>query len=265
MLVIGERINSTRKMIGEAVRAHDTDFIRREATAQAEAGATYLDCNGAVVGVEAEPDTLVWLVETCQDATGLPCAVDTPNPGAMAAALKAHKGQPFVNSITAEKEKFARILPLVSEHKAKVVALCLDDNGIPQTLSARIKAADWLVENLTAGGVDPDNIYLDPLVFPVSTNNEAGVYVLETIRHIHTNHPGVHTICGLSNVSYGLPVRKLLNRAFLVLCMGAGLDAVIADPTDQTLMALIHASEALLGRDEFCANYLMVSRQGKLE
>lgn len=265
MLVIGERINSTRKTIGEAVKAHDTDFIRREAVAQAEAGAHYLDCNGAVVGVEAEPETLVWLVETCQEATGLPCAIDSPNPGALEAALKAHKGQAFVNSITAEREKFARVLPLVRDYKAKVVALCLDDSGIPQTLEARIKAADFLVKHLTEGGVQPDDIYLDPLVFPVSTNGDAGRHVLETIRYIHATYPGVHTICGLSNVSYGLPVRKLLNRAFLVLCIGAGLDGVIADPTDQMLMALLYASEALLGRDEFCANYLSMARAGKLE
>lgn len=265
MLIIGERINSTRKTIGEAVKAHDTDFIRQEAVQQAEAGAHFLDCNGAVVGVEAEPETLIWLVQTCQEATGLPCAIDSPNASAIEAALKIHKGQAFINSITAEKEKFARILPLAVAHKAKVVALCLDDSGIPQTADARMQAADFLVENLTSGGVAPDDIYLDPLVFPVSTNGHAGVDVLETIRYIRATHPGVHTVCGLSNVSYGLPVRKLLNRAFLVLCMGAGLDGVIADPLDQSLMALIYAGEALLDRDEFCGNYLSMARAGKLE
>ena len=265
MLIIGERINSTRKTIGEAVKAHDTDFIRQEATLQAAAGVDFLDCNGAVVGVDAEPETLVWLVQTCQEATGLPCAVDTPNIGAMETALKSHKGQPFINSITAEKEKFARILPLVCEYKAKVVALCLDDNGIPQTQAARITAADFLVENLTAGGVAPDDIYLDPLVFPVGTNDQAGLHVLDTIRHIHANHPGVHTICGLSNVSYGLPARKLLNRTFLVLCMGAGLDAVIADPLDKALMGALYAGEVLLARDEYCANFVGASRKGLLE
>ncbi|MDH7569367.1 MAG: dihydropteroate synthase, partial [Armatimonadota bacterium] len=120
MLIIGERINSTRKSVGEAVKAHDTAFVRQEAVAQAQAGAHYLDCNGAVVGVDAEPDTLVWLVQTCQEATGLPCAIDTPNPAAMEKALAIHQGQPFINSITAEKEKFARVLPLARQYKAKV-------------------------------------------------------------------------------------------------------------------------------------------------
>lgn len=265
MLIIGERINSTRKTIGEAVKAHDTDFIRKEAVAQAEAGAAFLDCNGAVVGMEAEPDTLVWLVQTCQQATGRPCAIDTPNPGALEKALAAHQGQAFINSITAEKEKFERILPLARDYKAKVVALCLDDSGIPNTLAGRTRNVDFLVKHLTEGGVAPDDIYIDPLVFPVSTNNEAGVHVIETIRYIRETYPQVHTTCGLSNVSYGLPARKLLNRAFLVLCMGAGLDAVIADPLDQGLMSLLYASEALLARDEYCANYISASRQGKLE
>ena len=222
MLIIGERINSTRKSIGAAVKAHDTDFIRQEALSQAAAGAHFLDCNGAVVGVEAEPETLAWLVQTCQEATGLPCAIDSQNPGALEAALAVHQGQPFINSITAEREKFARILPLIKQYRAKVVALCLDDRGIPQTLEARTQAADFLVTNLTAAGVPLDDIYLDPLVFPVSTNGEAGKQVLETIRYVRATYPGVHTTCGLSNVSYGLPVRKLLNQAFLVLCLGAG-------------------------------------------
>ncbi|MBI3948412.1 MAG: methyltetrahydrofolate cobalamin methyltransferase [Armatimonadetes bacterium] len=265
MLIIGERINSTRKAVGEAVKARDTGFIRQEAIAQAEAGAHFLDCNGAVVGVEAEPGALVWLVQTCQEATGVPCAIDTPNAQAMEAALKAHQGQAFINSITAEKAKFDRILPLARDYKAKVVALCLDDSGIPQTLEARIRNADFLVKGLTAGGVAADDIYLDPLVFPVSTSGEAGLHVLETIRHIHAAYPGVHTVCGLSNISYGLPARKLLNRAFLVLCIGAGLDGVIADPLDQPLMALVRAGEVLLARDEFCAEYIAAARQGKLE
>lgn len=264
MLIIGERLNSTRKSVGEAVKARDAQFIREEAVQQAEAGAHFLDCNAAVVGVEAEPEALVWMVETCQEATGLPCAIDSPNPVALEAALRVHKGQALINSITAESEKFARILPLVTAHKARVVALCMGDGGIPQTAEARIQAAEFLMENLTAAGVMPDQIYLDPLVYPVSTNSHAGLDVLETIRHIHATHSGVHTVCGLSNVSYGLPARKLLNRAFLVLCMGAGLDAVIADPLDGALMALIYASEALLDRDEYCANYLSLARQGKL-
>lgn len=265
MLIIGERINSTRKAVGEAVKARNADFIVKEAVAQAEAGAHFLDCNAAVVGPEAEPEALVWLVKTCQEATGLPCAIDTPNVQAMEAALKVHQGQPFVNSITAEKKKFEGLLPLVRDYKSKVVALCLDDSGIPQNREARLKSADFLVNGLTGAGIPADDIYLDPLVFPISTNGEAGLHVLETIRHIHATYPGVHTICGLSNVSYGLPARKLLNRAFLVLCMGAGLDGVIADPLDSSLMALICASEALLARDEFCAGYIAAARRGKLE
>jgi 5-methyltetrahydrofolate--homocysteine methyltransferase len=266
MLVVGERINSTRKRVQPAIENKDVAAITEEATMQTKAGAHYLDCNAATVGVDREPEYLTWLVQTVQSVTdGTPCAIDSPNSKAVQAALNVHKGVPMINSISAEKAKFDALLPLARDAKAKVVALVMDDEGIPKTAKGRITIGRRLVDGMVKAGIEPDNIYLDSLVYPVGAEANAGTAVLETIQTLRKSYPGIHFICGLSNVSYGLPNRKLLNQAFMVLTMGAGLDAVIVDPTDKKLMSLVYAAEALLGRDEFCANYIQASRAELLE
>jgi len=141
----------------------------------------------------------------------------------------------------------------------------MGDAGIPGDSAGRVSVARGLIGNLTAEGVKPENIYSDPLVYPVATGPEYGIAVLETLRTVKAEFPDVHTIAGVSNVSHGMPARKFLNQAFTVMCMAAGLDAAIVDPMDRQLMALIYASEALLGRDEFCAEYLSAAREGRLE
>lgn len=266
MLVVGERINSTRKRIQPAVENRDVAAITEEATMQKNAGAHYLDCNAAAVGVDREPEYLAWLVQTVQSATdGIPCAIDSPNPKAVEAALKVHTGVAMINSISAEKAKYKALLPLARAANAKIVALVMDDSGIPKTAQGRIAIGRELVGNMLKDGVKPENIYLDPLIYPIGAEATAGTAVLETIRVLKEAFPEIHFICGLSNVSYGLPNRKLLNQAFMVLTMGAGLDAVIVDPTDKKLMSLICAAEALLGRDEFCAEYIRLARAEQLE
>ena len=265
MLVIGERINSTRKRIRPAIVDRDEEVLKAEALMQIEAGANILDCNAAEVGVDKEPDTLSWLVEFVQGVANVPCAIDSPNTKAVEAALKVHKGEPMINSITAEKEKYDNLLPIVKESGAKVVTLVMDDSGIPNTAEKRIEVGRKLVGGMLDAGVAADKIYVDPLVFPISTDGAAGNAVLSTISTLGAEFEGIHFINGLSNVSYGLPNRKLLNQAFIVLCMGAGLDAVIVDPTDKKLMSLVYASEALLGRDEWCAEYIAKARAEELE
>jgi cobalamin-dependent methionine synthase I len=265
MLIVGERINSTRKLMKVAIAEQNTDAVVAEVKLQVEAGANILDCNAATVGVEREPEILPWLIETVQEASGgLPCAIDSPNSAAVEAALKVHKGVPMINSITAEKEKYDALLPLVVDSKAKVVTLVMDDTGIPNDAEKRIAIGHTLVGDMIAAGVEPDNIYVDSLVFPIGAEAGAGVAVLDTIKTLKAEFEGIHFVCGLSNISYGLPNRKLLNQAFVVLCMGMGLDAVIVDPTDDKLMSLICAAEALLGRDEYCADYIGAARAEKL-
>lgn len=269
MLIVGERINTSRKVKGEpvienAVRARDVQFFIDLATKQYEAGATYIDVNAGTL-LEGEADAMEWLVTTIQGALDVPLAIDSPNPTAIERALKVHKGQAMVNSITAEKDRYNNVLPLVKQYGTKVIALAMGDEGIPGNAEGRISVARELVGNMVAAGIKLDNIYADPLVFPIANGAEYGLAVLDTIRTIKAEFPGIHASAGVSNVSHGLPQRKFLNQAFTVMCMTAGLDAAIIDPMDKQLMALIYSTEALLGHDDFCVDYLEASRAGKFE
>ena len=269
MLIIGERINTSRKVKGEpvienAVKARDAAFFIDLAKKQYEAGATFIDVNAGTL-LAGEPDAMEWLVTTIQGALDVPCAIDSPNPVAIDRALRVHKGQAMINSITAEEVRYNNVLPLLKQYETKVIALAMGDAGIPPDAEGRITVGRELIGNLTAAGIKLDNIYADPLVFPIANGGEFGLAVLDTIRTIKAEFPGIHASAGVSNVSHGMPVRKFLNQAFTVMCMTAGLDAAIIDPMDKQLMALVYATEALLGRDEYCAEYIAASREGKFE
>ncbi|HID95810.1 MAG TPA: methyltetrahydrofolate cobalamin methyltransferase [Candidatus Latescibacteria bacterium] len=264
MLVVGERINTSRAAVREAVRNKDAAFIQEEAKAQAEAGAGMIDVNCGTF-MREEPDYIGWLVETVQKAVDLPLCIDSPSPEAIRLALEIHRnGRPLINSITDQLERFEKLFPLVLEHEALVVALCINDEGMPETVEDCFRIAANLVERLTSSGVPIGDIYVDPVVRPISTDQSFGKVVLETIRRISSEFEGVHTICGLSNISFGLPQRKLVNQNFLTMCMYAGLDAVILDPLDRRMMSNLVASETLLGRDEFCLNYIKAHKEGRL-
>ena len=168
----------------------------------------------------------------------------------------------MVSSITAESNRYGEVLALVVKYSAKVIALCMNDNGIPDTASDRLRIANWLVNKLIEAGARKEDIYLDPLVIPLSTSDLAGLGVLETIRAIKAEHPEIHTICGLSNISFGLPNRKVLNQTFLIQTMTAGMDAYVLNPLDRMMMGLLYTSEALLGQDEYCRRYLEAHRKG---
>jgi cobalamin-dependent methionine synthase I len=263
MLIVAERINSSRKSISEALKAKDVDFIRHEGRAQTEAGAHYIDVNaGSFIGQEAE--YLCWLVDVVQGATDLPLCLDSPDPAAIAAALKLVKQPCLINSITMEKQRLDGLLPLIKQYGTKIVALCQSEAGMASTVAEKVDIARQIVEILTREGVAAGDIFIDPLIYPVATDTRSAVAALGAIREITAQMPEVHTICGLTNVSYGLPVRKLLNRTFLVAAMAQGLDSVIIDPTDRELMAALVAAEAILDRDKFCAGYITAYRQGKL-
>jgi cobalamin-dependent methionine synthase I len=272
MLIVGERINTSRKIKGEAVieaavTSRDAAYIKDLAVKQLEAGATYIDVNCGTL-TSGEPEALEWLTRVVMEAVDAPVSFDTPNPAALEKALgvyDAAKGQPMINSITAESERYKNVLPFVLKHKAKVIALAMDDTGIQQDAGKRYEVAVKLIKDLTAAGVPLADIYVDPLTFPIGTGSEVGVAMLEIIEKVKAQYPGVNVIAGLSNISHGMPARKILNQAMTVLCMGKGLDAGIVDPNDRYLMALIYATEALLGKDDFCMNYITKSREGAFE
>ncbi len=262
MLIIGERINATRKRINEAVLKGDADLIREEARKQTAAGAQMLDVNGGVAGREVE--ILSWLVGIVQEAAEVPLCLDSADPAALAAALPLCRRPPMINSITDEPARFDAVLPLVIRHRAKVIALCMSPDSPPTGVEDRVATAQSLVGRLRARGVPDEDIYIDPCVFPVSTNHTYGPAVLEAVTRVRGMFPDCHTSCGVSNVSFGLPARKLLNEAFLIMLLGRGLDAAILDPCDEGIAARIFAAEALGGRDEYCQEYLRAYRAGRL-
>jgi len=262
VLTVGELINTSCKAVAVAVEDRDVDYIKDIAIKQARAGADYIDVNCGT-RVDDEPETMVWLVQTIQSAVEKPLCIDSANSEAIEAGLtEAKEARPMVNSITAESNRYGEVLALVVKYSAKVIALCMDDNAIPDTASDRLRIANWLVNKLIEAGVRKEDIYLDPLVIPLSTSDLAGLDVLETIRAIKAEHPEVHTICGLSNISFGLPNRKVLNQTFLIQTMTAGMDAYVLNPLDRMMMGLLYTSEALLGQDEYCRRYLEIHRKG---
>jgi cobalamin-dependent methionine synthase I len=263
MLVVGEKINTSRKSIAAAVEAQDVDFIREVAREQAEAGAHYIDVNAGTF-LDKEVDYLCWLVETVQNGVDLPLCLDSPNPQALAEAIKHHKGEPMINSISLEKERYQALLPVVTGRPCRVVALCMAETSMPNTVEERVAAGAELIDKLTKKGVPLEKIYVDPLVQPVSVDTGMGTAVLGAITKIMTDFPGVNTICGLSNISFGLPMRKIINRNFLALCMASGLSAAILDPTDKELMATLLSVDMLLGGDEYCGSFIEAYQSGRI-
>lgn len=261
MLIIGELINCTRKKVGESAYVRDAEFFRQLARKQVDAGAHVLDVNGGIPDQEIE--LLSWIVDLVQGVTDIPLSLDSADPIALSKALPRCKARPIVNSISDEPDRMA-LLPMLKEHKPKLIVLCLSEAGPPSGVEDRMATASKLVDRLTAEGFALDDLYVDGCVMPAATSQGQGAKLLEAIHEIGERYPGIHFSAGVSNVSFGMPQRKLLNETFLLLLMAQGLDAAIVDPCDHQLMANILAAEAVLGRDEYCAEYLRAFRQGRL-
>jgi len=263
MIIIGERINTSRKAINEAVGRRDREFFREEARKQEAAGATFIDVNCGS-RLKSEFDDFMWLVDVVQEVVSVSLCLDSPDPKILAEGLKRAKNRPLINSITLEKERYEAVAPLIQGDAANVIGLCMDDTGIPNTSEKIVENALRLVEKLEGLGVKRSSIYLDPLVQPVSVDTENGKAALKSISIIMQSLPGVHTTCGLSNVSYGLPERFLVNRTFLVCAVAHGLDSAIIDPLDKKIMTSIITAEMIMGKDEYCGEFIDAMREGKL-
>jgi 5-methyltetrahydrofolate--homocysteine methyltransferase len=262
MIIIGERLNSTRKPVREALERRLGDFLEAEALRQKEAGAQYIDLNAAAL-MEEEVSTVSWAVPLLQRAASLPLAIDSPNPEAIEAGLKAHQGRALLNSLTAERSRIERLLPLVRDYKPRVIVLCLDDEGMPKDPDSAVTIARKMVELLACEGLAAEDIFIDPLVRPVAAEPGAARLFLDSLAAIKRALPGVRTVAGLSNVSFGLPLRGLINRSLLVMALERGLDAAICDPLERDLQASLRAAEALLGRDPSMKIFLRFARDRK--
>ena len=268
MIVIGERINASNKTVGEAILKRDRAFIESLATAQAESGADFIDVNAVNGRYEYTQGkaSMKWVVETVQAVTDKPLAIDSDDPEIIETALQTYRGEKIlINSVTAEPEKLAAVGPLAAERQAWLVALSMGIDGIPKNVENRLKACETILTHLTPMGIKEEQIFFDPLVLPVSVDSKQGLVTLKTIEEIKSRYPGSRTVAGLSNISYGLPNRKLVNRAFLLMAVHAGLDAAILDPLDTKMMSLVKVANALTGKDNLCRAYIRAYRKGNIE
>ncbi len=264
VIVIGERINGTRKRIGEALEKRDEALIRQEARRQVEAGADYVDVNGGRAGLD-EVETLSWLVDVVQDEVDVPLTLDSADPAALEAAIEKVKKTPIVNSINGEAKRIEGILPLVAAKGTSVIALCMDEGRMPESVADRMAIAENLAGAADSAGVPMERVYFDPCVLAASTSPAQPAVVMETTREIRKAWPDAHVVFGLSNVSFGMPERRLLNRTFLAMLVACGGDAFIIDPTIVDMRSTVAAADVLAGSDEYGMEYLAAFRGGKFE
>jgi len=267
MLVIGEKINASIKSVGEAIKAKDEDFFKQLAKDQAAAGADFIDVNSGT-GLGSEQDqmaTMTWLVDLVQSATEKPLCIDSDSPAVIKAALNKYRGDKLIiNSVTAEPDRLENIGPLVANRGASVVALAMGLDIVPDNVAQRLEACETIMNYLTGLGIQPEQIMFDPLVLPISVDQNQGLVTLKTIEQIKSHYPEAKTVMGLSNISYGLPRRKVINRSFLLMSAYAGLDAVIVDPLDAKAMSLVKVADMLTGKDPSCRKYLRAHRKGAI-
>lgn len=266
MLIIGESLNATRKEVREAVINQNAAFIKALAKEQVENGANMLDVNAAVTG-RIEAEDLVWMVKTVQEEVEIPLVLDSSDPEALSSAMKVHRGRPMINSLSGEKEKLEKLVPVVANSDCDIIVLSMDDSGISNDVEGRMKAARAGVLPLLNAGKKPHEIYVDPLVMAASVDPAASRTTLELFRLLHEGAgemAGVKTTGGLSNVSYGMPNRRLLNSVFLTMAIVNGMDSCIVDVRDKALMAGIYGALALMDEAGFM-NYLKLSRKGLIQ
>lgn len=263
MIIIGEKINGTRKEVAAAIVARDEDKIRDLARSQAEAGASYIDVNAGTTP-DIEPETLCWLVKLVQDSTDVPICLDSPNPAALKAAMEVVNKTPMINSISGEKDRIEGVLPIVVDHGCPVILLAVSDSGLPKGVNDRMEVIRYLVGLARDRGIADDRMYIDPLIMTISTGTKHGNIAITTISMVREEFPEVHLTGGLSNVSFGLPIRGVINHSFISMAIAAGLDSAITDPTDKEMLGTILAAEMLLDKDPYCRNYSQAYRAGKL-
>ncbi|OPL12438.1 MAG: hypothetical protein AVO39_04515 [delta proteobacterium MLS_D] len=263
MIIIGEKINASIPSVRDAIGRRDESFLADLAGKQDTAGADYIDVNAGEGGEGAA--TMRWLVDVVRSATNKPLCLDSDDPSVLRAGLEVYRGdRVMINSVNAEPDRLKMVGSLAARNDACVIALVMDEGGIPRTVEERVRAADVIVKALADHGIAEERIFFDPLVLPVSVDSiQAGV-TLKTIEALQKRYPAAGTVMGLSNISYGLPARGIVNRAFLLMAAAAGLDAAILNPLDKRLMTLVATADLLTGRDSRCKRFIRSYRRGEL-
>ena len=262
--VIGEKINGSIPAVADAIARRDSEFIKERARIQAEAGATYIDCCASVPEAE-EVETLKWMIECIESVTDLPIAVDSPSADVLVEAYKFCSRPGLFNSVSGEGDKMDKIFPILAQPENKkwgVVALLSDDTGIPKTAEDRIRVLNNIMAKAKEYGIKESRIHIDPLIEMLCTSEDGIAMVREVMRYIKEHYPKAHIAGAISNISFNLPYRKIVNIAFTCLAIDAGMDSAVMDPLSRDLRGAIYAAEALCGEDEMCVEYIGAFREG---
>jgi 5-methyltetrahydrofolate--homocysteine methyltransferase len=259
-VIIGERINPTgRKALAAEMAAGDFSRVIADAKAQVEAGAHVLDVNSGVPLTD-EAEIMAEAIRLVQATVDVPVCIDSSVVAALAAGLKAATGKPLVNSVTGEEERLEAVLPLVAERGAAVIAISNDETGISYDPRERFRIAKKIVERAERYGIPRADVLIDPLAMPVGAVQGAGNHLFQIVRMVR-EELGCNTICGASNISFGLPNRKTLNATFVAMAIAAGLPCAITNPLESEIMAAIRAADVMMGYDENCAAWIVSQRQ----
>lgn len=256
MLVVGERINGQFVEVAKAIDARNAKYIQDLALEQVNSGAHVLDINTGP-GRQDAAEAMTWLVKSVQDAIDVRVMIDTPGLKVQQAGLSAAKKDPMINSTTAEQKRMEKFFPLAKEYNADIVCLTIDEKGIPNSVEGRAELAMLLLGNAMDVGVSQDKLYIDPVVLPISAAQSQCPMLCDAITAFRSlSAPAPKTIVGLSNVSSGAEERSLLNRTYLAMLLGRGLDAAIVDPNDLELMKVVKAAEVLLDQKLYAHSFL---------
>lgn len=263
-VIIGERINPTgRKKVLAALQAGDFDVVRQDARKQVAAGAAILDVNAGVPGAD-EPALLRQVMQTVMAETGVPLCIDTADAKALADALAIYPGKALVNSVNGEVRSLNAVLPLVKEHGAAVIGLCMDEDGIPDTSAKRLAVAAKIIEQAGKEGISAADIVIDPLALTIGADHYAGRVALETMALV-VHEFGVNITLGASNISFGLPDRKYVNATFMAMAIHAGLTCPITNPLVTKISTAVLAADLAMGRDEYSMRWIQAYRARQSE
>lgn len=259
-LIIGERINPTGKSkFKQALRNHDMEYLYREGLTQEEKGAHILDVNVGLPEID-EPVLMEEAVTGIQAIIDLPLQIDTSDPEAMERGLRYYNGKPMLNSVNGKKESMESVFPIAKKYGAVLVCLCLDEGGIPETVEGRLQVAEKIVKTAAQYGIPKKNLVMDALVLTISTGKDNANVTLETMRRIRYEM-GLHTVLGVSNISFGLPERSRINTTFFTMAMNNGLSAGIVNPSSEPMMSAYYSFNALIGEDDQCSAYIANASQ----
>lgn len=259
LCIIGERINPTgNRKLREGLERGDLNVLKEEASKQVEAGADLLDVNVGVSGLD-EPSMLRDAVHLIQELFDIPLCIDSANTKALEAGLSAYKGRALINSVNGEEWKLKEVLPLVKEYGAAVIGLTMDEEGIPMDANKRLLIAEKILDNAINIGLNREDIVIDPISTAIASDHISALTTFEAIRLISTEL-GLNTTIGASNISFGLPDRDFINVIFLGIAAYCGLTSAILDPTKLSIKKALYVSNMLLGKDEYCMEYISFYR-----